>query len=79
MVLAESSLLSALGGFFGLGLAVALISMGDPTRGALPFFYFPPRDLAAGVGMVFALGLAAGFFPALTAMRLNVSEAMRRL
>jgi putative ABC transport system permease protein len=79
MVLAESSLLSALGGFIGLGLAVTLISMGDPTGGALPFFHFPSRDLAAGVGLVIALGLAAGFFPALKAMRLNVSEAMRRM
>lgn len=79
MVLAESTLLAGFGGFVGLGLAVALISMGDPTGGALPLFYFPLRDQAAGVGLVFALGLAAGFFPALKAMRLNVSEAMRRM
>ena len=78
LVLAESCFLSGLGGALGLGLAWLLISAGDPTRGALPIFYFPTRDLMFGVALVLALGLVTGILPALQAMRLRVAEALRR-
>ena len=45
LVLAESCLLTVLGGGLGLGLAWMIISRGDPTGGMLPLFLFPPRDL----------------------------------
>jgi putative ABC transport system permease protein len=63
----------------GLGLGWILISLGDPTNGALPIFYFPPRDIVLGVVLVLALGLAAGIFPALQAGRLRIADALRRL
>lgn len=78
LVLAESCLLSALGGFAGLAIAWVLISAGDPTGGMLPLFQFPARDLALGGMFVAALGLLTGLFPALQAMRLTISEALRR-
>lgn len=78
LVLGESCLLSVLGGVLGLGLAWMLIARGDPTRGALPIFFFPPENLVVGVGLIFALGLVAGFLPALQAMRLQIAEALRR-
>ncbi len=78
LVLVESCFLSALGGFVGLGLAWFLISMGDPTRGALPMFYLPKGDILLGIALVVALGLATGILPALQAMRLRIADALRR-
>jgi putative ABC transport system permease protein len=79
LVLAESCLLAVLGGGIGLGVALMLISRGDPTGGMLPLFYFPTLDVLAGVGFSLALGLLAGVFPALQAMRLRVADALRRM
>jgi putative ABC transport system permease protein len=78
LVLAESLVLAGLGGALGLGLAWLFIRQGDPTGGALPIFFFPPRDIALGVGFVLLLGLITGFFPAMRAMRLRVVDALRR-
>lgn len=79
LVLAESMLLSGLGGAIGLGLAWLMISAGDPTRGALPIFYLPLKDLFTGLGLILALGFATGFFPAMRAMRMNIADALRRM
>jgi putative ABC transport system permease protein len=78
-VLAEALCLASIGGLLGLGLGWLLISMGDPTGGALPIFYFPPRDIVLGVGLVLALGIAAGILPALQAKKLRIADALRRL
>ena len=79
LVIAESCLLAVLGGGIGLGVALALISRGDPTGGMLPLFYFPAQDVLTGVGFTLALGVVAGIFPALQAMRLRVADALRRM
>ncbi len=78
LVLAESCLLAGLGGTLGMGIAWLLISSGDPTRGALPIFFFPTANLLLGFGLILALGLAAGILPAAQAMRLRIAEALRR-
>ncbi len=79
LVLAESCLIAVLGGALGLALAAWLVSFGDPTPTAsLPIFYFPARDVVIGVVLIFLLGLAAGFFPALRALRLQTADALRR-
>ncbi len=78
LVLAESFVLTGIGCFLGLGIAWFLISLGDPTKGALPFFYLPLTDLAIGVMLVWLIGLAAGIFPALQAQRLQITDALRR-
>ncbi len=79
LVLAESCLLTVLGAALGLGLAWMLTSRGDPTGGLLPLFFFPIPDLFLGLGISLALGLVTGFFPALSAMRLRVADALRRM
>ncbi len=78
-VLAESCLISVLGGVFGLGLALLLTHGGDPTGGMLPLFYFPLPDVLLGLGFTLLLGLATGIFPAIQAMRLPVADALRRM
>jgi len=79
LVLAESCLLTVLGGVLGLGLAWLMISRGDPTSGLLPMFFLPTRDLFTGLGISIGLGLVTGIFPALLAMRLRVADALRRI
>jgi len=79
LVLAESCLLTVLGGTLGLGLAWLVISRGDPTSGLLPMFFLPIRALLIGFGISLALGFVTGIFPALQAMRLRVADALRRM
>jgi putative ABC transport system permease protein len=79
LVLAEALTIAALGGFAGLALAWGLISLGDPTGGSMPAFYLPARDLVVGALFVVGLGFATGFLPALSAGRLQIAHALRRL
>lgn len=78
MVLAESLIISFIGGAIGLGLGWLAVSAGDPTKGALPVFIFPTADLVVGIVIVVALGVVTGALPAVQAMRLNAVDALRR-
>jgi putative ABC transport system permease protein len=79
LVLAESCVVAVLGGAVGLGLAWFVISFaGDPTHGMLPPLYLPKADVALGLGIVLALGIATGFIPAMQASRLKIVDALRR-
>jgi putative ABC transport system permease protein len=78
LVLAESCLLAAAGGLTGLGAAWLFAAGGSPVPAMLPVFYLPVQFLAIGVALVFGLGIFAGFFPALQAMRLRIAESLRR-
>jgi putative ABC transport system permease protein len=80
LVLAESCLLTVIGGVVGLGLASLVIpAMAGQLAGLLPMFFLPARDLVTGFGLAVALGLVTGIFPALQAMRLRVADALRRM
>jgi putative ABC transport system permease protein len=79
LVLAESLLVAAIGGALGLGLAKLLTLNGDPTHGMLPFFHLGAESVVAGIAMALAVGVAAGILPALSAMKLNVVDALRRV
>jgi putative ABC transport system permease protein len=78
-ILVESCLVAILGGGAGLALSWLIVSRGDPTGGMLPLFFFPARDVVTGAGLCVALGLAAGIFPALQALRLRTADALRRM
>jgi len=78
LVLAESFVMTALGGATGLGLAWMLVSMGDPTGGSLPVFYLPASDLLMGIVLIGLMALVAGILPALQAQRLQIADALRR-
>ena len=78
LVLAESVLIAIVGGAIGMGLGWLAVSAGDPTGGALPIFFFPPRDIIIGTILVLLLGFFTGLIPAVQAMRLNTVEALRR-
>ncbi|HXU45975.1 MAG TPA: FtsX-like permease family protein [Thermoanaerobaculia bacterium] len=79
LVLGESCLIAILGGGLGLLLGSWLVSLGDPTGGALPIFYFPARQVALGAALVLLLGLLTGALPAVQALRLRIVDALRRV
>jgi putative ABC transport system permease protein len=79
LVLAESCLLTLLGGGLGLGLAWLGTSRGDPTGGLLPLFHLPGRDVVLGAALAVVLGLITGLLPALQAVRLRVADSLRRM
>ena len=78
LVLAESLFIVFVGGGLGLGLAWLVVQSGDPTGGLLPVFLLPARDVMIGVGLMLGMGLLAGVMPALAAMRLRITDALRR-
>jgi putative ABC transport system permease protein len=79
LVMAETMLVAAIGGALGLGLVKLFTLRGDPTHGLLPFFYLPPHAVVLGLGLALAVGFLAGILPGLSAMRLRVVEALRRV
>jgi putative ABC transport system permease protein len=79
LVLGESLLLALVGGGLGIGLAKLLTLNGDPTRGMLPFFYLSPGAAAAGIALALLVGILGGILPAVSAMRLKVVDALRRV
>jgi len=78
LVLAESLFIGLVGGGLGLGLAWLVVQGGDPTGGMLPIFVLPSRDVALGVGLMVLMGFLAGIMPAVGAMQLRITDALRR-
>ncbi len=78
LVLAESSLLAAAGGLTGLLVAWLITLGGSPVPAILPVFFLPLWYLGLGAALVLGLGIVAGIFPALSAMRMPIAVALRR-
>ncbi len=79
LVLAESLIVAVIGGALGLGLAKLFTLSGDPTHGLLPFFYLPGRAVVTGLAAALTVGVIAGILPAVSAMRLRVVDALRKV
>jgi len=79
LVLAESVLVTVLGGIVGLAGAWWLGVQFEPVfRQYLPGFQVPGRAVVLGAAIMLSLGLVAGVVPAAQAMRLRIVEALRR-
>lgn len=78
LVLAESLVITIIGGGLGLLVAWLFVQQGDPTGGMLPIFRLPSQDLVTGSALVVGLGIVAGLLPALSAMQLKITDALRR-
>ena len=78
LVLAESLFLAVLGGGMGLAVAWVLVSQGGFNNAFLPVFVLRGRDIAIGVALCGVLGALAGAMPAASAMRLRITDALRR-
>ena len=78
LVLSESVLIAVIGGGLGLLASWLFVQQGDPTGGMLPIFVLPPRDVGLGAVLIVGLGLLAGLLPAMNAMNLKITDALRR-
>jgi putative ABC transport system permease protein len=78
IVLAESLFIALAGGALGLAVAWVFVQGGDPTGGMLPIFMLPARDVAIGAMLMVSMGVLAGVTPAVAAMRLRITDALRR-
>ena len=78
LVLGESLFMTLLGGGLGLAAAWLVVHQGDPTGGLLPVFILPASNIAVGIGLMALMGLVAGALPAVEAMRLRITDALRK-
>jgi len=79
LVLAESVLVTALGGVLGIALAYWFgRAFGPFLNQYLPGFQLPGHALGQATACIVLLGLVAGAVPAVQAMRLGIVEALRR-
>jgi putative ABC transport system permease protein len=78
LVFAESLFIAVVGGGLGLAVAWLFVQQGDPTGGLLAIFVLPQRDIVLGVVLMIMMGVLAGVMPAVGAMRLRITDALRR-
>lgn len=78
-VLLESVTIALLGGILGIAAAKLFTLGGDPTHGMLPLFYLPMNRMGTGIATALVIGALAGVIPAVTASRLRVVEALRKI
>ncbi len=78
IILGESLLIALIGGTLGI-VAAKLVAPG--LSSVLPgmHVYLPAASLAAGLVLAFLIGALAGVLPAVSAMRLRVVDALRRV
>jgi putative ABC transport system permease protein len=77
LVLSESVLIALLGGGLGLLAGWVFVQQGDPTGGMLPIFTLFTRDVVLGAALILGLGIIAGLLPAVNAMQLKITDALR--
>ena len=78
LVLVESMFLALLGGGLGLAITYFAVEGGSFNNAFLPVFIMRSRDIVIGLLLCCALGIVAGAWPATTAMRLRITDALRR-
>ena len=79
-VLAESLVIALFGGLLGLGLAILAIPVvGANLNGMLPPLLLSATALGLGVVLAVFVGVASGLLPGISAMRLRVVDALRRV
>jgi putative ABC transport system permease protein len=79
-VLAESLVIALIGGLLGLLLAVVAVpALAKALNGLLPALVLAPTVLALGLTVAIAVGIISGLLPGITAMRMRVVNALRRV
>ncbi len=79
LVLLESMFLTLSGGLVGLALAWLLAGgVGVAVKDYFPSFHIGGATFTVGIALMFAFGVVTGAWPALTAMRLKIVDALRR-
>jgi len=79
-VLAESLIIAMVGGLLGLGLAViAVPGLAIALAGMLPALILKSSVLATGLVVALLVGAAGGILPGVSAARMSVVNALRRV
>jgi putative ABC transport system permease protein len=78
LVLGESLFIAILGGWAALALMFVSVGRGSFNTAMLPVFIFSHEALLLGAALAVLLGVLAGVLPALGAMRLKITDALRR-
>jgi putative ABC transport system permease protein len=79
LVLAESLLITAIGGLLGLGLGTAAVNViGQATRQYLPLLLVPAPAYVLGLVCLVILGVLSGALPCWQAYQLKITDALRR-
>ena len=79
-VLAESLIIALIGGLLGLLLATfAVPALARALNGLLPALVLAPSILALGLVVAILVGLISGLLPGVSAMRMRVVNALRRV
>jgi ABC-type transport system, involved in lipoprotein release, permease component len=80
LVLLESLFITFAAGLVGLGLAwLAAGGMGEAIKDYFPVFKLSSGTFTVGVSLMLMFGIVTGLWPALTAMRLKIVDALRRI
>jgi putative ABC transport system permease protein len=80
LVLLESLFLTFAGGLLGLLLAWLLAGgVGEAIKDYFPIFEVTAGTFVVGIALMLAFGIITGLWPALTAMRLKIVDALRRI
>lgn len=80
----ESLVICLIGGILGCLATLPLNGLSGGTQNAATFseitfsFRFGPKVLLQGMGLALAMGLIGGFFPAIRAIRLQITNALRQ-
>ena len=85
LILGEALLIGLMGGLVGIVISLGIVRvlpqvpvLGDVVAG-FPNFGLSPQTTAIGIAIALLLGLAAGFFPALTVYRTRIVDALRQV
>ncbi len=85
LIISEALLIGAAGGLLGLLISKGLLGvlpevpvLGDIVA-TYPNFGLSPQTAGLGMGIALLLGLAAGFFPAMSGYRARIAEALRQI
>jgi putative ABC transport system permease protein len=77
-VLAESLVISVIAGWAAIALMYVVVGRGSFNTAMLPVFIYSTRAVTIGAALAVLLGLVAGAVPAIAAMRLKITDALRR-
>jgi putative ABC transport system permease protein len=79
-VLAEALTIALFGGLLGiLGAMILVPALGKVLAGLLPSIVLAPSMLLLGLALAIVVGFASGVIPGVSAMRLRVVNALRRV
>lgn len=79
-VLGEALAIALFGGLLGiLGALILVPALGKALTGLLPSIVLAPSMLLLGLGLAIVVGFASGLIPGISAMRLRVVNALRRV